>query len=327
MKPIAAGVLLIATISLFSSCNLGGYQEIGKQIDPYDPLGVNSKTYMRAVSDVSMRTTEMITYSLPDPGNKGELVLTTIVDDGSEKAITITRARYTLSGTDITLVPFVQYKNEYGPGLHNATQTTSNFNPDIAGTKFFEIAGNLLTYGVDPNKNQYTDLQAVFANVMTKLAPDRARMILKLVELTMMTAQSRLEGFGGMGMVEYLGKTVTLRGMRKGSYDLYSVGGLGSPNTTDFTYKDYSDHSSLTIEGLQRVVASQAGDGSMSRTVSFTIEGSSQTWTGSIKYDNITITSSVPSAGYYEVTVEGQESDVPSTAAIPGHFDLAEVMP
>jgi hypothetical protein len=324
MKPVSMVIIFLSTVILLLSCNTGGYQGIGERIDPYDPLGTDSVSYVRGVVGGPPYTTEVITYSHPGSG-AGEFVLTSIVDSADQTSVTITRADYTLSGTDITLTPFVQYRHTYKAGLSNATKITESFNPDISGMKSFDTSGApVLLYEGSP----YTDMRNVVDHVIASASTDleRAQWAYMLCEITLMTAQIRIEGFGGMGMMDYLGRTVTMRGMREGSYEMYSRG--TSPNTTDYDYSNYSDHLYLTVDGTQTTSASTSGDGSMEGTLSFDLQGTVDTTTVTIDYSNISIGSTLPDGGQYSVKVgAASPQNVSYTFGRPGALDLSPAIP
>jgi hypothetical protein len=186
------------------------------------------------------------------------------------------------------------------------------------------VAGTLTYDG-----NDYTSVAILYDNIMLESNAVRANHFMQMYELTIITCQTKIEGFGGMGMLQYLGRTVALNGIRTGTYDLTAEGTIN--NTTDFDFKNYSDYQGLTLNDLQRSSSGTSGDGNMSGTVYFTLIGS-QTWTGSVTYDSIELTDTLPSGGVYLIKFfngideQGTGAD-PLQTTNPGSFDYTGILP
>ena len=333
LLPLGIGALI------FVSCDIGGFQDLAEMIDPTTPIGENSYSYMRTTTDGDgNNVTELITYNEPDGDGNGELAFISIVDDiaGAKVTVSLARATYNLSGTNITLAPYFAYYNEYSAGLGNAKQSddpsdfeqvvSTTFLDDITGAHTFDDSvSDTLTY----DDNNYTSIAALYDNIMGKAKDVRAKQFMQMYELTIITSQTKIEGFGGMGMIQYLGRTVALNGIRVGTYNLTSEGTFN--NTTDFDFKNYSDYQGLTLNGLQRSQSDRHGDGNMSGTVDFTLVGSSETWTGSVNYDAIVLENTLPTKGYYKIIFDGiddQGTNVDSLQTTnPGSFDYTAILP
>ena len=340
MKGQLCILILFVGALIFASCNVGGYQDLGEVIDPTTPIGENSYSYMRTTQDSdSNNVTELITYNEPDGDGNGELVFTVLVDDADDPVpanwklhVSMIRADYKLSGATITLTPYIVYYNKYTEGLTNATQSNDPDDFDqivsqtyldyVTGDHSFDDSGaDTLTY----EGNDYTNLSSLFDNIMGKPEEDRAKQFMQMYELTTIASHTKLEGFGGMGMLQYLGRTVTLKGIRAGTYDLTSEGTLS--NTTDYDYKNYTDYQCLTIHGLQRTDSGISGDGSMSGTVTFTLVAGA-TYTGSVTYDTIVLENTLPKGGAYRIKFDeiddGTDVD-PLQTTNPGSYDYTDI--
>ena len=166
--------------------------------------------------------------------------------------------------------------------------------------------------------NDYTSVVTLYDNIMGEAIDVRAKRFMQMYELTIITSQTKIEGFRGMGMIQYLGRTVAFKGIRVGTFEV----------TSDFNYKGYSDYQGLTIHGLQRSQSGMSGDGNMSGTVDFTL-GGSQTWTGSVNYDAIVLENTLPTKGYYKIRFDGiddQGTNVDSLQTTnPGSFNYTDI--
>ena len=156
---------------------------------------------------------------------------------------------------------------------------------------------------------------------------ERAKQYMHIHEHTILTSQTKIDGFGGMGMAQYINRTVAFNGIRTGTFELTSEGLLD--NESSFEFKSYSDYQGLTLQGLHRSNTDTSGKGSMSGTVTFTLEGSSDTWTGSVNYDAINLTDTLPTGGYYLIIFDGiddQGTEVdPLETTNPGSFDYSDL--
>jgi hypothetical protein len=343
MKRLVYSLLpLIISVTAVISCDIGGFQDLAEMIDPNSAIGTNSYSYLRASTDLDGNdVTTAITYSAPDGGGNGEFVLTVVVDDETvvdafKTQVYMVRTTYNLAGGIITHTPYFAYRNTYKSGLGNATQSDEpdEFDTIVPETYLNLLSGPIpfddtsipgtLSYG----GNDYTSFATLHDNVMNEsTAEERAKQFMHMYEFTIITSQTKIEGFGGMGMIQYLGRTVSFNGIRTGTFELTSEGTLS--NTSDFNYKSYSDYQGLTMQGLQRSSTGTSGDGNMSGTVTFTLQGSSQTWTGSVNYDTIVIEDTLPVSGNYIIKFDGID-DVgtgvdPLQTTNPGSFDYSDL--
>jgi len=329
----------------FLSCDLGGFQDLAEMIDPTTPIGLNSYSYMRATTDAGNIVTVSITYNEPDGSGIGEFVLNVVVDDVSDAdsanwktEVYMIRTTYTLSTGIINHAPYFAYHNTYKAGLGNATQSDDPDEFDqIVPSIYLDYVYDdpisfddtsvpgILTYA----GNDYTSFSTLYDNIMNESTDEeRAKQFMHMYELTIITSQTKIDGFGGMGMIGYLGRTVALKGIRVGTFELTSKGTFS--NTSDFDYKGYSDYQGMTIQGLQRSNSGTSGDGSMSGTVTFTLEGSAQTWTGSVNYDAIVLEDTLPTGDYYLIKFDGiddQGTQVdPLETTNPGSYDYSDIL-
>ena len=349
MKRLLFILLPVITMLLaILSCDIGGFQDLAEMIDPNSAIGVNSYSYMLATTDTDVNdVTISITYSEPDGSGNGEFVLTVVVDDADDADsanwqthVYMVRTTYNLAGNTMTHTPYFAYHNTYSAGLGNATQSDepAEFSTIVPDTYLNLASGSVsfddtsvpgtLAYGELGNEDQYTSFATLHDNIMSEATDEeRAKQFMHMYEHTIITSQTKIEGFGGMGMLQYLGRTVAFNGIRAGTFELTSEGTFS--NTSDFDYKSYTDYQGLTIQGLQQSSSGTSGDGTMSGTVTFTLEGSTQTWTGSVNYDAIGIEDTLPTTGYYlikfvSIDDTGTEVD-PLETTNPGSFDYSDL--
>ena len=191
---------------------------------------------------------------------------------------------------------------------------------------FDDSVEGTLTY----DGNDYTSVPTLFDDIIAETdAAVRAKQFMHMYEYTIITSQTKIEGFGGMGMLQYIGRTVAFKGIRVGTFELTSKGTIN--NQTSFQFKGYSDYRGLAMEGLQRSNTNTSGDGAMSEEVDFTIQGSSDTWTGSVNYDAIVLDGTLPKGGYYlikfDVLDETGTQVNPLLTTNPGQFDYTDIIP
>ena len=334
---LPVSIMLLATLS----CDLGGYTDLAEMIDPTTSMGDNSYSYMRTRLEggTGYNVTEAITYSEPDASGNGDLAFVSVIDVIADDKVTVSMARasYSLSGTDITLSPYLVYYNEYAAGTGNAKQrddaaefdeiVSAEFISDITGDHTFDdsVEGTLTYDG-----NDYTSVPTLFDDIIAETdAAVRAKQFMHMYEYTIITSQTKIEGFGGMGMLQYIGRTVAFKGIRVGTFELTSEGTFN--NQTSFEFKGYSDYRGLSMEGLQRSNTNTSGDGAMSEEVDFTIQGASDTWTGSVNYDAIILEGTLPTGGYYLIKFDVLDEDGtqvdPLEVTNPGQFDYTDILP
>jgi hypothetical protein len=295
MRKIAFLFLLLPLIILYTSC--GEVGDVGEKVDPAEPMDGESKSYMRtAVSGVAPGETNIVeVVTIEDPGPLGdEIAIMRGSDDGSKFTVTLTRATYTIKGSNITI-----YLN------------------------------GELTYGSHVYKRMDFVYDAIMAEPMGP--EDRERDIMRMYELTTISSQVKIKGFGGIGMFDYFNETNRLKGIRSGYYDLIVSGKLIGGVTTTFAYAGYSDHAYMTLDGRETSKtgygSADNGDGNMEESVTLTISGESgDTWTVVVDYTDIILDDTLPQ-GTYSVKVGTDDAqDVDAVIFQPGHFDYTTIL-
>lgn len=138
---------------------------------------------------------------------------------------------------------------------------------------------------------------------------DDAACAFQLANLAVLSSQARIIGFGGVGMTQY-SEPESFVGTVAGDVRVALSHKITSP-TTDITYTGFTDFAGVAIAGTQTTRVDTSGDGSMSGTVTFSLqpEAPLPAITGTILYgpgdDAIQISSGFASGGRYVVTLDG----------------------
>ena len=330
------------TLIALLSCDIGGFQDLAELIDPNSPIGTNSYSFLHATTADGNNVTIALTYNEPDGSGNGEFVLTVVVDDvtdvdNKKTEIYMVRTTYNLAGSTMTHTPYFAYHNTYKAGLGNASQDDdpAKFSSIVPDTYLNTYANGgisfdnsslpvTLTYAGD----DFTSFATLHDNIMSESTDaERAKQFMHMYELTIITSQTKIEGFGGLGMLQYIGRTVAFNGIRAGTFELTSSGTFS--NTSDFNFKDCSDYQGMKLQGLQRSSSNRDGNGNMTGTVTFTLQGTSQTWTGTVNYDTIVLQSTLPVDGDYLIKFDGIDvTGIPVDPLLttnPGSFDYSDI--
>ncbi|MCK4925154.1 MAG: hypothetical protein KAS61_09275, partial [Spirochaetes bacterium] len=234
MKKLLIFSLSILMTALFTSCNLGGFKDLGAEIDPAEPMGEDSKSYMRTEIVGNDKIVEVITIENPDAENSGMIAImhATDDDDATEIAIVLTRATYLIEDPNITIYPYIEYAHAYKSNSSPATSSGASqkdFEEGTSETHSFTIndVDAELIYGTHTYKRMDHICDRTMADSVTK-----EQDMMRMYELTIITSQVKIENFSGGGMISYFGNPSTFKGIRAGTYAL-SVSGFG-PTTTTF---------------------------------------------------------------------------------------------
>ncbi len=140
------------------------------------------------------------------------------------------------------------------------------------------------------------------------------------------TPQSRIPGFGGIGMLNYRAPYV-VRGMVKpeeGSMALDVQGVIRVSST--FRFKEFWDLPHIKLNGEYQSVSDIRGNGTLRGEVLFELYGLSKTWRGKVEYHNIGVRKSTTSQGEFLVSLEGTTQGVPYNNTNPGILDFSVLM-
>lgn len=173
-----------------------------------------------------------------------------------------------------------------------------------------------LTIAGDPGvAGSYVPLAAALGHLGTATAQD-ASCAYYVANLTVMTTQVRIVGFGGPGMLQYRSPE-TFEGTLAGEVRVAMSGGLFSPDV-QIAYSQLSDFPGVQLDGAQQTHTDAGGNGRTEGTLHFTIQGSAPApaITGAVVYD-LDITDGYAGGGQYQITIDGGASGTASPVGPP----------
>lgn len=330
MKRLLTISVVFLVIVMFTSCNIGGFKDLGEKIDPGEPMGEDSTSYMRTEIMGNDKNVEVITIEDPDVENSGMIAIMHAMDDddANEIAIVLTRATYIIEDPNITIYPYIEYAHAYKSNSSPASSpgaSKKDFEEGTSETHSFSIndVDAELTY----DTNTYKRMDHICDWIMSNSETQEQDMM-RMYELTIIASQVKIDGFGGLGMFPYLNDPpIQFKGIRTGTFDLSVSGGLFEDVSTGFDYDKYSDHFYMILDGLQTSTSDSHGDGSMGGTVDATVSGTdSSSWNVNINYNSITLADTLP-FGTYAVTIDSDSPvDVDAQIFRPGFFDFTGIL-
>lgn len=303
--------LFISSLVLMNSCDMGSYNPIARNLDPFEPLGPTAEAWFRGSGSAGDTMAEIfvLQQGSPSAGDAGGFIFIEVHDRGSaynRTEIALTRGTYIVSGSDIDFYPYVEYTGSY--------QQTSNpkNNPDP-----IDREGELISLP--------TGFLLSFENLDTVIgrndSSDRALEFVTLYQIGVFCSQVIIPGFGGTGMMTYTRET-PFKGLIDGNV-LVFMPKLLPQARVDFLYSNQENLPGMVMSGLLRTDSGPTGNGSMSETVTTTIGGGDEI---SVNYDAINISGTVPSSGSYSVRFPGDTVvTVDSQLLIPGTLDYGNL--
>lgn len=324
------GWLLPVFIAALSACDMGSYNPIGAEVDPFSPLGDNARGWFSAAGDgsASESTGEllMLEFGDPGPGEIGGFVYIEVKDSrslGDRTEMTLIRGIYSVvsigANIDIELQPTVEYQ-----GTYQQTSNPSNNPParDRSGeSSTITLQGFNTNTGFSLSGKAYIPLDGpggILADIDADPAPLKHENLARLYQIGIYASQVIVPGFGGTGMLAYYNNPTPFNGLINGSDIVNMTGNILRPDV-DFDYEDMINVPGLSMNGRQRSNANASGNGSLSETVDVDVDdGAGTTMTGSVNYTGISITGTIPSSGSYQVTIDGDTRSVAIGVLNPG---------
>jgi hypothetical protein len=305
-------------------CNLTGYNDLGEPVNQFSQFGEGSWTFMRTYQDETGNGIELLTISsLEYP--MGDCTRMTLVANSQEIFTQFTAGSYGLDGNQITLTFDIEYE----------LLTKKNPNPmDVPGTIKRELSPpRSFQYAWEHHEAEglfmlddqtFLRMDRVFDRVFDPSEPGRFIRFLKIILLNNLGVVTRIPGFTGIGMLQYIGKSTEFDGLLNGTMT-FTVSGLQTI-TSDYVFREHMDLAGLTINGQFSSRVNLSGSGPMDGRLNFTAMGGSESWSGSVDYSNVYITETLPSAGTYEITIDGESQQVDFSHATPAEFDFFDIL-
>jgi hypothetical protein len=310
-------------------CNLTGYNDLGEPVNRFSQFGEGSWTYMRTYQDETGNGVELLTVSnLEYP--MGDCTRMTLVADSLEIFTYFTAGSYSLDDNQITLTFDIEYE----------LLTKKIPNPlDVPGTIKRELSppqSYLYTWQNDEtdglimlNDKTYLRMDRVFDRVFDPSESGHFNRFLKIILLNNLSVVTRIPGFSGKDMLQYISKSTEFDGLMNGTMTFtVTISGDLKTTTSDYVFQEHMDLAGLTINGqfFSRVHLNESASGPMGGMLNFTARGRSKSWSGSVDYSNVYITETLPSAGTYEVTIDGESQQVEFSQATPAEFDFFDIL-
>ncbi|MGO8970116.1 MAG: hypothetical protein ACLQDQ_11165 [Myxococcaceae bacterium] len=318
MRPLRTllSVLLAAAVV---GC-LGPYQMIGEELDPTVPLG-DQPTWIQATPE----QTTLIVFARPDGGFSAPFSLTTIASDLSTVILTGT---YSSTATEVTLNSTLKYTLDYQYDVSVTSRTgAQRFNVDGGATYTTSLDGGILTLTGTPALGSFVAFPQALANLQATTQAE-ANCVLRVYDLTVISAEARILGFNGPAIIQYT-SPANFNGVISGFLGI-SVQSLFNPNVTQ-VFQNYSDFSGFVLDGTQYTVTDLNGNGYLSDVVNFQMAGvppsdggpTAPGISGQVAYGNaqgsppsILINGGTPSAGSYQLTLDGGSTFLISYAVL-----------
>ncbi|NQT27780.1 hypothetical protein HQ585_20655 [candidate division KSB1 bacterium] len=319
-------VLLMNLSWLSLSCNLDGYNDLGELVNRFTQLGSNASTYMRTFVMESGPMVELMTFSdLREP--YGSCVSMQVTDEGNKIEVVLKLGTFQISDGQIELEYSLRYLNTYV--FTSSPSSISGATQDELSPEKHEEAlwnHNRAAGIIRMDGKLYKKVDRIFENILSQESSDWPDQFMKIFLLCTMAAHTRIEGFGGIGMLQYINKTTIFNGLLFGEM-VFRVEGLTTLTTT-FNYTNHSDIACVVLNGDIINKSDLSGTGEMDGGLAFTIDCGENIWEGNVDYSTIRISETLPNAGEYRLTFTGSDSTytAPYDYGNPDHFDLTDVL-
>ncbi|MBN1780612.1 hypothetical protein JW948_05760 [bacterium] len=315
---------MLCNLSFVISCNMNGYHDLAEPVDRFSQLGPGSATFMRTFPSETGTDVELLTLSDPDRtlGTCASLVVRT---DPQAVDTKLRLGTYQILQDMIRINYTIEYRNSYmknskPSGVPGAVHADIVCNACVTGAWDHDPAAGTITIG----NRLFTRFDRVLESVIDHPLPDRPDRFLKMFLLCTMSAHARIDGFNGIGMLQYIDKTTVFNGLLFGSLE-FSAEGFRNISTR-FRYRNQCDISGIILDGEFRNHSDMSGDGYMDGFLDFTVHGPSRLWEGRVTYTSLEITSTLPSGGVYGVILDGDSSTVSYDYGNPGNFDFSDIL-
>jgi len=299
------------------------------------PRGSKSHTYINpfgteAEDDRGARFLTLEGAGEYNPGSGGAYSLFTMRDRRNPEAgcwevsVELVRGSYAVSGAGVLeLHPGQTWSGTYrksgspksfpGPADHDGGAEVLSFYQD--GERIIRLKGKT-----------WHRLDFVLDDILQTESPrKRAEMLMKLYQAGLYSSQITVPGFGGLGMMRYIGKTTAFPALLEGQ-DTLGMSMKWFTSVITFNFSHHTNFTGITLHGPFQIRAKASGDGMLSGQVEFTVEGKSGPPVScSVEYVDLEVTGTIPSDGFYRVTVDGEVISFPFDALSPGHLNYDDI--
>jgi hypothetical protein len=250
--------------------------------------------------------------------------------------IQLLQGSYLISGSDITFDFKKMYSlsfNDTGGGIvTEGSQSETDLDESLSYNSLIvdNDPGDKTIEFSDGTTYTYKRLDLIIDDIMTESdAALKAANIHKLFQISGIFApQSRISGFGGADMLKYTTETDfgSLMNTEEGSHYMSLQLKQTLKATTTFSFNDACDLKPFRINGEYVSVASMSGSGPLTGIVDFSMEGSSQTWSCSLDFNDIYVENTVAASGTYLLNINGGAfQSIPFDNVNPGVLDFSTI--
>lgn len=321
-KVLLACILAAGLVSV--SCNLTGYSDLGEPVNRFSQFGEGSLSFMRTYVDAAGNGVELLNISsLETP--MGDCARMTLVADSKTILTKFMAGTYALDGDHIRLTFDIEYEllTQKAPITLDLSGTIKRELSPPRNTRYawtHDKTGGLFTL----DDKTYLRMNRVFDRVFNPDEPGRFTRFLKMILLNNLSVLTRIPGFAGIGMLNYIGKSTEFDGLLNGTMTLTSRG--FETITSEYLFQEHMDLAGLTINGQFSSSVDLSGSGPMDGQLNFTAVGRTDSWAGSVDYSSVYITETLPSSGTYQVTIDGETQQVDFSHATPAEFDFFDIL-
>ncbi len=301
-------VAVIGSAETFSGCNMGADPDLGAKLDTLTSIGrENATAWMRTDEDGH---SELLVLGGSADGDSKRFVLTTFFPDMTG---TLDAGTYTSTDERIVLRVESEYTKKLELDLPPISRTGS-VREDFAVPKEISYAaavkGGLLH--LRPKAGAEI-VMTEFWDVMAKIdlsADAGFDMLSRTFNLTTVSLQMRIPGFGGAGLLNYSNGPSEFVGAVDGASTIEMTSIL--PAAADIRLNGFQDFPGMVFTGNQLSTTDMDGNGNLTGTIHFTMKDPRKGRTLRIEGDltySLTLTNGTTSDGGYEVTLttgEGQ---------------------
>jgi hypothetical protein len=254
---VARRLVTAGTACLFLgvACNLGPFPDFLERLDPLDPVEGQVKAWILAEE----QQTQVLVLS-----ESGRFLHSVI---GRDTAVVLETGAFSISGKQLVMQSEVRYEfpQESGAVSNRTGAQSEQINREKRRDALRE--GERLTiegWGTFVSTADYV------SGLDFSTSTGRG-CLLKYIQLSIRTAQSRIRNFGGGGTVIYHNNRSSFSGFLSGEQTIV-VENLLSPDTT-ISSRDFQDFPEVRLDGRIVSHVSTAGDGSLEDSISFRILG------------------------------------------------------
>lgn len=316
--------LFLFSSGLFFSCNMTGYNDLAEPVNRFGQFGHDASTFMRTRLDEDRPVVNLFTIDdLAEPYGSCSMLEVTV--DSAVVQAELRTGTYEKTSGRIDIGFEMRYISKYEERSHPAR---------VTGAVQYELSKNeIYSMNWDYQDSEgivrldgkaYESVRILYDRILSGTEADWPDKCLKMILLSTMSAHSRIEGFGGVGMLQYVGKMTCFNGLLFGNFELTSDG--LSEVTSKFLYKGHCDMAGIILNGEMLNRSDMNGNGRMDGVVGFEIQGMTRTWSGLLDYSQIEISHTLPCAGVYILTIEDTEYTMDYDYGNPGNFDFTDIV-